>query len=258
MLGRLAKIAIGIGLNTIRSVPYFINDYFNLKKQFNKEKKIDQQFPITGFYPALADRFAESGHLIKHYFQQDLHVARRIFDNKPSRHVDIGSRIDGFVAHVASYRPIEILDIRPLEKQYPNIQFRQADLMNMPVELHHYCDSISSLHAIEHFGLGRYGDPIDINGHTKALQNIYNILKPGGVFYFSSPIGPQRIIYNAHRVFSISYLNSLFEPYYIIKSFSFIDDHENFNEDVELTSEGISSNFGCTFGCGIFELIKKA
>jgi len=32
---------------------------------------------------------------------QDLLVARWIFDAKPQRHVDIGSRVDGFIAHVA-------------------------------------------------------------------------------------------------------------------------------------------------------------
>lgn len=257
MLGRLAKLALVMAWDTVKSVPFFLKDYFSLTGQLNSEPKLKKIFPITGFYPALADRFAESGHLVKHYFQQDLYVARRIFDNNPTKHIDIGSRIDGFVGHVASYRPIEILDIRPLQKQYPNIYFRQADLMNMPPELHGYCDSISSLHAIEHFGLGRYGDPIDINGHTKALENIYNILKPGGIFYFSSPIGSQRIVYNAHRVFSLSYLVTLFNTRYIIKSFSYIDDNENFFEKVPLTSEIITNNCGCSFGCGIFELVKK-
>ena len=42
----------------------------------------------------------------------------------------------------------------------PGVVFRQADLMN-PVSLpitagEGYCDSLSCLHAIEHFGLGRY------------------------------------------------------------------------------------------------------
>ena len=40
-------------------------------------------------------------------------------------------------------------------------------------------DSISCLHAIEHFGLGRYGDPVDVLGHVKALDNIRKALTPG-------------------------------------------------------------------------------
>ena len=57
--------------------------------------------------------------------------AKLIYDNKPKRHVDIASRVDGFVAHVAVFREIEVVDIRPLEKsEHDNIKFVQADLMN--------------------------------------------------------------------------------------------------------------------------------
>jgi hypothetical protein len=76
-----------------------------------------------------------------------------------------------------------------------------------------YCDSISSLHAIEHFWLGRYGDRIDINGYIKGLNTIYWMLKKWGIFYFSVPIGPQRIEFNAHRVFSLKYLVELLDIY---------------------------------------------
>jgi len=64
----------------------------------------------------LDDRFDQSGTASGHYFHQDLLVASRIFINNPEKHVDIGSRIDGFVAHVASFREIEVFDIRSLEK----------------------------------------------------------------------------------------------------------------------------------------------
>jgi hypothetical protein len=56
----------------------------------------------------------QAGQLMHHYFLQDVLVASYIYKKKPKRHIDIGSRIDGFVAHVASFRPIEIIDIRPL------------------------------------------------------------------------------------------------------------------------------------------------
>jgi len=88
-------------------------------------------------------------------------VARLIHDHNPKRHIDIASRVDGFVAHVASYRGIEVVDVHPLPKsELENITFRQADLMN-PQDLGQ-TDSLSCLHAIEHFGLGRYTNPIDI------------------------------------------------------------------------------------------------
>jgi hypothetical protein len=65
--------------------------------------------------------------------------------------VDIGSRVDGFIAHVASFRDIEVLDIRKNEEKIENITFIQADVMKPDEKYKNYCDSISSLHAIEHF-----------------------------------------------------------------------------------------------------------
>jgi len=63
---------------------------------------------------------------------------------------------------------------------------------------------------MEHFGLGRYGDPVNYDGYLLGLNNLYQILKIGGKLYFSVPIGPQRIEFDAHRVFSLSYLLELF------------------------------------------------
>ncbi len=230
----------------------FHQDLAELKRQLAHQN----DFQITRLYPFIYDRFEVSGSVKGHYFHQDLWVAQRIFKNQPIHHVDIGSRIDGFVAHVASFRPIEILDIRPLKNTVTNISYRQADLMNPQPNLINYCDSISCLHAIEHFGLGRYGDPIDINGHLKGLQNIYQILKTGGKFYFSTPIGTQRIEFNAHRVFSIEYLMKLFEGKYQINQFVYVNDAGDLMSNADLSPENIKNNFGCHYGCGIFELTK--
>jgi Caenorhabditis protein of unknown function, DUF268 len=89
----------------------------------------------------------------------------------------IGSRIDGFVAHVALFREIEVLDIRPMREQIPNIVFRQVDFMREDQPLADYCDSVSCLHALEHFGLGRYGDPVDRDGHLRGFRNLRRILQ---------------------------------------------------------------------------------
>ena len=183
-------------------------------------------------------------------------MAQSIFYNKPIRHVDIGSRVDGFVTHVASFRQIEVIDIRPMERQITNVSFRQADLMKLPEELINYTDSISSLHVIEHFGLGRYGDPIDVNGHFKALDNIYLILKPRGKFYLSVPVGKQGVSFNAHRLFAVDYLVKLLEERYKIDHFYLIDDDDKLHSDLDAHAPEAVSSFGCNFGCALFELTK--
>lgn len=239
--------------NSFRGIPSYIKNF----NSFNHSIKNDKNdFSITRLFPCLDDRFANAGDFQKHYFLQDIYAARKIFLNNPLKHVDIGSRIDGFVAHVASFRKIEIFDIRKLNYHFPNISFTQADLMSNNFNIIDYCDSLSCLHVLEHFGLGRYGDPVDINGHIKGFNNIHKILKQGGKFYFSTPIGRQRIEFDAHRVFSLSYLLKLIEPKYKINSFAYIDDADVLHQNIELEKENISSNFNCNFGCAIFELTK--
>ncbi|MBL8992576.1 MAG: DUF268 domain-containing protein, partial [Spirochaetia bacterium] len=176
----------------------------------------------------------------------------------PKRHIDVGSRIDGFVAHVAAFRKIEVLDIRPQSQKIKNMSFHQADLMSeLPAKWIGNSDSLSCLHALEHFGLGRYGDPIDPMGHFKGLRNLLQIVKKGGRLYLSVPIGPQRIEFNAHRVFSVSWILRQIEKNARCERFSYVDDLGDLHEGVDLDHKNQESSFGCHFGCGIFEFIKK-
>jgi len=241
-------------VQSIRGLPHYFRNYQSLKNQM---KSGTREFPFGKFYPCLGDRFADSGSAKGHYFHQDLLVARRIHQNNPSIHLDVGSRIDGFVAHVASFRQINVFDIRPLANEIPNVRFMQVDLMS-PIkdDLIEHCDSLSCLHAMEHFGLGRYGDSVNYDGYLLGLKNLYRMLKKGGKLYFSVPIGPQRIEFDAHRVFSVGYLLELFADKYRIDHFSYIDDLGSLHEDKPITKTNEQDNFGCAYGCGIFEMTK--
>src|SRR6056297_3726527 len=95
-------------IKCVWGVFFFLKDLHLIKKQ----KGSNIEFEIQKMYPMLDERFKTSGTMSGHYFHQDLYVARQIFFNKPKRHIDIGSRTDGFVAHVAVFREIEIIDIR--------------------------------------------------------------------------------------------------------------------------------------------------
>lgn len=179
-------------IRSFMGIPRYIADWYRFSRNYQGRLNL---------LPCLHDWYEEGGSTKDEYFWQDLHVARMIHLANPQKHVDIGSRIDGFVAHVASFREIEVFDIRPITALIPGVVFRQADLMNPPESLVGHCDSLSCLHALEHFGLGRYGDPIDPQGYAAGLGNMAKILQPGGLFYLSVPVGTERVEFNAHRIF---------------------------------------------------------
>lgn len=160
---------------------------------------------IDDYVPMLADYEDSAGSVGNEYFHQDLLVAGYVHAANPERHFDVGSRIDGFVAHVAVFRKIEVIDIRHLPPLWtPNITFVQTDLMGDSGVPEAVTDSLSCLHAIEHFGLGRYSDPIDPEGHIKGFRNLVRMLKPGGTLYISMPLEEQtRVHFNAHRAFRV-------------------------------------------------------
>ncbi|MBU2026285.1 MAG: DUF268 domain-containing protein [Proteobacteria bacterium] len=252
---RFRIIVKGMPLFTyLKGMPAFLKEYGEIRGQ---ARRSGNDFPFGKLYPCLQEKDQESGVLAEHYFYQDLYVARKVFQNNPARHVDIGSRIDGFVAHVASFREIEVLDVRDLHLAIPSIRFTRVDLAAKDFPLVDYCDSLSCLHALEHFGLGRYGDPVDYNGHLVGWENMRRMLKKGGKFYFSVPIGAQRIEFNAHRVFSVAYLLHLMEKRYDIDAFAYINDAGDFISDAALDEASVRDNFGCRYGCGIFELTKR-
>lgn len=174
-----------------RSTPRFARDLYRFRAGYKGRLVL---------YPCLHDWHEEGGTARGEYFWQDLYVARKIHTANPPKHVDIGSRVDGFVAHVASFRQLEVIDIRPITAKIPGIEFKQGNLMNLAPELAGYCDSLSCLHALEHFGLGRYGDPIDPTGHEAGLRNMAKMLCSGGTLYLSVPIGLGRVEFNGQRV----------------------------------------------------------
>jgi hypothetical protein len=186
-----------IFFRSVKRFPLFYKEYLLFKKQLKGGTTILIK-------PCLGDFNEEGGATDTEYFWQDLIVAQLIFKNQPNNHVDIGSRVDGFVSHVAAYRDIEVMDIRPLKRSIPGVRFIQADLMDetsLYSKKDGYCDSLSCLHALEHFGLGRYGDPVDALGYEKGFVNMAKLLKKEGVFYLSIPIGKNRVEFNANRVF---------------------------------------------------------
>jgi hypothetical protein len=238
-------------LRSLRGLPRFVSDWRKFRRGYSG--------PLT-WMPCLHDRYEEGGATKSEYFWQDLLVARWIFEAKPQRHVDIGSRIDGFVAHVASFRDIEVFDVRPISTQIPGVLFKQADVMcsdNLPDSCRGgYCDSLSCLHALEHFGLGRYGDSIDPVGYERGIANMALLLLPGGTFYLSVPIGRERVEFNAHRVFDPRSIIRLCESQGLALQQLTVIDSAAVVKEVHATPEVLEALAKSTYNLGIFVFTK--
>jgi SAM-dependent methyltransferase len=227
----------------LRHLPRFLRDRREFKRQGGR---------IASYYPILMDYADSSGVASGHYFHQDLLVAQFILSADPASHADVASRIDGFVAHIAASRKIDVLDIRPLTSiAHPNINFVQADLMLPLPHLAERYDSVSCLHALEHFGLGRYTDTVDVDGHLAGFNSILNLVKPGGTLYMSFPVGTARVEFNAHRIFDPADILDWGKDRVRLLRFDYVDDQGDLHKE-----QPVSAAAGLQYGCGIYTLVK--
>jgi hypothetical protein len=242
-------------LISFRGIPAFIRDLIRFRSGYRGRILLN---------PYLGDRFKEGGSTKNEYFWQDLLVAQHIFRNNPVLHVDVGSRIDGFVAHVASFREIEVFDIRSLSSMIPGVKFKQADLMSASSvsalcnDTQGYCDSLSCLHAIEHFGLGRYGDFVNPNGYKLGIDNLSKLLKPGGRLYLSTPIGKERVEFNANWVFSpMTILNIARNAGLQLIELTVLDQQGGHEDVADLTASKMDELANQHYRLGIFQFVKE-
>ncbi|MCH9620872.1 MAG: hypothetical protein S4CHLAM20_02800 [Chlamydiia bacterium] len=82
-------------------------------------------------------------------------------------------------------------------------------------------DAVLSISSFEHDGLGRYGDPLDPNGDLKAMKSVKEMLKSGGLLFLAVPLGPDAVIWNAHREYGDIRLPMLLDGWKLIKSYGF-------------------------------------
>jgi hypothetical protein len=204
--------------------------------------------------PVLGEHSSHSGSFDKQYFYQDLIIANYIYKNKPTRHIDIGSRVDGFVSNVASFRKIEVFDIRKNHFNHKNIIFKKFDFMKSSISMKEITDSLSCLHTVEHFGLGRYGDTINPDGHIIGFKNILTLLKKKGLFYFSVPISKlDRVYFNSERTFEPSRVLKWSKDLQLVR-FDLIYENGKIFYNCNVNNRKIFSEL--TYGCGLYTFRK--
>ena len=249
IIRQLGTFTVSLGFDprrvwlTLRNLPIFLWQLIIFLFQNKKEFQLR-------LLPILSDKGMAGGVAKGHYFHQDLWFARLIYEASPIRHIDVGSRVDGFISHLLVFRSVEIIDIRKLDSNVKGLSFLQGDMMSLNHEIEP-ADSVSCLHTLEHFGLGRYGDPLNLDGWEIGLKSISLLVKPGGYLYLSVPISSKQVIeMNAQRIFFTETIpNFLKHEGFKLKLYSLIDDNGDFHENVNI--HPYQGDFGC--GCYVFQ-----
>lgn len=200
-------------------------------------------------YPCLTDAVARTP-FDPHYFHQGAWLARRLAARSPALHVDVGSSVLT-MGVLSGTVPMVFLDYRPIRVSLTGFYPVAGSITRLPFG-DGTLDSVSSLHVLEHIGLGRYGDPLNVEGSRRGALELERVTRPGGRIHISVPIGRERVCFNAHRVLSPDTVVAWFGACGLIE-FSFVDDAGEFQEH-----RPVSGNRTLEYGCGLFIFEKRA
>lgn len=80
------------------------------------------------------------------------------------------------------------MDVEDYPFSHPNLHFRKMDfLQNRFTD--EYFDGAIAISAIEHAGLGFYGEGRNQGGDRAVVREIYRVLRKGGQFLLTAPYG---------------------------------------------------------------------
>ncbi len=174
---------------------------------FRNESARDGRFYQIDQLPCLED-VDKSHDYCPIYLYHTAWAARILARTRPEHHVDIGSLLY-FIGVASAICPITFCDIRPVLLPIPGITTLDADITHLPF-ITETVKSLSSLHVMEHIGLGRYGDPLDAQGDLKAAAELMRVLAPGGQLLMVLPVGKPRVVFNAHRIYAYDQVIRMF------------------------------------------------
>jgi len=111
---------------------------------------------------------------------------------------------------------IQSVDVvnHPDQSKY-GVQYIRGDCIqtNLPAES---ADVVSIISTLEHVGLGRWGDPLDVQGDLRAMREAWRILRPGGHVVLTIPYGYPTVVYNLHRIYDQGRFQRLTEGFEVI------------------------------------------
>ena len=210
------------------------------------------ELPITWSdrYPCLGDN-TDTTEFDRHYVFHTAWAARVLAEVKPIKHVDISSSLY-FSAIASAFVPIDFYYYRPAELNLDNMSSNSGDLLHLPFP-DNTVESLSCMHVVEHIGLGRYGDLMDVEGDIKAIGELKRVMAPSGELLFVVPVGKPKIMFNAHRIYSFEQIIEYFDNLELVE-FALIPDNQNDGGIIRNADPIMVKNQ--SYACGCFRFKK--
>lgn len=137
-------------------------------------------------------------------------AAQQIGTLSPRSVLDIGS-YRHFVLGLLAHFDVTTIDVRDRHSISEKEAVITCDAKKLPLRDGSF-DVVLSMCAVEHFGLGRYGDEFDLDGDKEAIDEMTRVLRPKGHLILTTTITRARpsIGFNAHRIYDHEMLRNFF------------------------------------------------
>lgn len=113
---------------------------------------------------------------------------------------------------------VTTIEYNKIISDYPGLELMTvAEFQKQP----RVFDAAFSISSFEHDGLGRYGDPLNPNGDLETMQKMKSIVKPGGLLFLAVPVGKDKVVWNAHRIYGRLRLPMLTKGWQIVGKFGY-------------------------------------
>lgn len=231
----------------------YIKKYLEYKKEYKIFKVTHgERFQIEDRdkYPCLNDKNTTTS-FDKHYIYHTAWAARKLKELNPIEHIDISS-LTYFSTIISAFIPIKFYDYRPRIITLNDFSCEHVDITQLPFN-NNSIKSLSSMHVVEHIGLGRYGDSLDVDGDLKAIEELKRVVSINGYLIFVVPIGKAKIMFNAHRIYSYDQIISYFKNFKLIE-FTLIPDQ---SDEGLITNATKGQSDMQNYACGCFMFKKK-
>jgi len=201
------------------------------------------------FFPILND-YSPNHEIDYHYTYHPAWALRVLLSYDTSIHIDLASKLD-FALSASAFMKVEYHDYRNVSIKFNNFKSVFTDISKLPFE-NDSVQSLSCMHVLEHIGLGRYGDPIDLGADEDTAREIVRVVAKNGHFIFVTPLANKyRLEFNAHRVYTYeNVVSNLFKEFQLLE-FSVVTDDGEFilNSDSHILTDQ-------SYACGCFHFIK--